>query len=124
MDLPLHVIKIKHTGIVLSQYNDYKLRIINCVVCVSKPVCSRKFEFKCVSTHLAITDLTPWSRDLQNLRIVQLVNKSPTFYGTRISLQRSQETKTPNVVVEWLTLMLRIKEVPASNPGPETGYPD
>jgi hypothetical protein len=30
----------------------------------------------------------------------------------------------PNVVVEWLSLLLRIREVPISNFGPETGYPD
>jgi hypothetical protein len=30
----------------------------------------------------------------------------------------------PNVVVEWLTFLLHIKEVPGSNFGPETGYPD
>jgi hypothetical protein len=30
----------------------------------------------------------------------------------------------PNFVVEWLTLLLRIREVPRSNLGPETGYPD
>jgi hypothetical protein len=27
----------------------------------------------------------------------------------------------PNVVVEWLILLLRIREVPGSNLGPETG---
>jgi hypothetical protein len=27
-------------------------------------------------------------------------------------------------VIEWLTLLLRILEVPVSNLGPETGYPD
>jgi hypothetical protein len=31
---------------------------------------------------------------------------------------------TPNVMVEWLTLLFRIREVPGSNLGPETGYPD
>jgi hypothetical protein len=30
----------------------------------------------------------------------------------------------PNVVVEWLALLLRIREVPRSNLGPETGYPN
>jgi hypothetical protein len=30
----------------------------------------------------------------------------------------------PNVVVECLTLLLRIWEVPGSNLGPETGCPD
>jgi hypothetical protein len=32
--------------------------------------------------------------------------------------------KLPNVVVEWLTLLLRIREVPVSNLDPETGCPD
>jgi len=27
-------------------------------------------------------------------------------------------------MVEWLTLLLRIQEVPGSNLGPETGYTD
>jgi hypothetical protein len=30
----------------------------------------------------------------------------------------------PNVVVEWLTLLLRIREAPGSNLGPEIGYSD
>jgi hypothetical protein len=30
----------------------------------------------------------------------------------------------PNVVVEYFPLLLRIREVPDSNLGPETGYPD
>jgi hypothetical protein len=30
----------------------------------------------------------------------------------------------PNVVVEWLTLKLRIREVPRLKLGPETGYAD
>jgi hypothetical protein len=33
-------------------------------------------------------------------------------------------TKRPNVVLEWLTLLLLIREVPGSNIGPETAYPD
>jgi hypothetical protein len=28
-----------------------------------------------------------------------------------------------NVVVEWLALLLRIREIPGSNLSPETGYP-
>jgi hypothetical protein len=31
---------------------------------------------------------------------------------------------SPNVVVEWLTLLLRIRKLSGSNLGPETGYPD
>jgi hypothetical protein len=30
----------------------------------------------------------------------------------------------PNVMVERLTILLRIREVPDSNLGPEIGYPD
>jgi hypothetical protein len=33
-------------------------------------------------------------------------------------------TITPNVMVEWLTFLLRIREVLGSNLGPETGYPE
>jgi hypothetical protein len=29
-----------------------------------------------------------------------------------------------NVAVEWLTLLVRVREVPGSNLGPETGSPD
>jgi hypothetical protein len=34
------------------------------------------------------------------------------------------DTERPNVVVEWLTLLLRIREVQGSNLGPETVYPE
>jgi hypothetical protein len=34
-----------------------------------------------------------------------------------------QLSEVPNVVVEWLTLLFGIWEVPDSNLGPETGYP-
>jgi hypothetical protein len=32
--------------------------------------------------------------------------------------------KNWNVVAEWLTLLLRFREVPGPNLGPETGYTD
>jgi hypothetical protein len=35
-----------------------------------------------------------------------------------------KEHKTPNVVGEYLTLLLHIREVTVSYLGPETGYPD
>jgi hypothetical protein len=38
--------------------------------------------------------------------------------------EQGDEVNAPNVVIEWLTLLLRIREVPISNVGPETGYPD
>jgi hypothetical protein len=37
--------------------------------------------------------------------------------------KRENEKLEPNVVVEWLTLLLRIREVPGSNLDLETGYP-
>jgi hypothetical protein len=42
-----------------------------------------------------------------------------------LALLRIQNTTSPDrkVVVEWLTL-LHIREVPGSNLGPETGYPE
>jgi hypothetical protein len=45
------------------------------------------------------------------------------FYEASIE-QSIFETRKPNVVVEWLTLLLRIREVMGSNFVPETGYPD
>jgi hypothetical protein len=35
-----------------------------------------------------------------------------------------QHMHTPNGVFEWLKFLTCIREVPASNLGPETGYPD
>jgi hypothetical protein len=37
---------------------------------------------------------------------------------------RSSTFMITNVLVEWLTLLLTIREVPGSNLGRETGYPD
>jgi hypothetical protein len=37
---------------------------------------------------------------------------------------RSKTEDWPNVMVEWLALLLRILEVPGSNLGPETGHSD
>jgi hypothetical protein len=39
-------------------------------------------------------------------------------------MKDKKDIKLPTVVVEWLTLLLRIREVPGSNLGPETGYSD
>jgi hypothetical protein len=41
-----------------------------------------------------------------------------------LSLSSAIRLYISNVVVEWLTLLLRTWEVPVSNFGPETGYPD
>jgi hypothetical protein len=41
--------------------------------------------------------------------------------NTQISVTRYNE---PNVVVQWLTILLRIRKVPGSYLGLETGYPD
>jgi hypothetical protein len=34
------------------------------------------------------------------------------------------QLQVPNIAVEWLTHLFRIREVPGSNLGPDTGYPD
>jgi hypothetical protein len=44
----------------------------------------------------------------------------PTF---QMNILRPSLVLTPNVVVEWLTL-LRFQDVRGSNLGPETAYPD
>jgi hypothetical protein len=43
---------------------------------------------------------------------------------TRILIVWDYKYVKPNVMVEWLTLLLRIREVPGSNLSPEAGYPD
>jgi hypothetical protein len=35
-----------------------------------------------------------------------------------------EKSLLPNVVAEWLSLLLRIREAPGSNLGPEADYPD
>lgn len=43
-------------------------------------------------------------------------------------LSVSQNNRTavrgPNVIVEWLALLFRTREIPVSTLGPEPGYPD
>jgi hypothetical protein len=41
-----------------------------------------------------------------------------------MTLGSSSMTQKPNFVVEWLTLLLHIREVPGSNLDQETGYSD
>jgi hypothetical protein len=55
----------------------------------------------------------------------------PSFNGIYFSLPSFHCLLFPflllfatNVVVEWLTLLVRIREVKGSNPGPSTGYPN
>jgi hypothetical protein len=47
----------------------------------------------------------------------------PLRYLCRQDAATSDKT-TPNFVVEWLTLLFRIREVPCSDFDPEAGYPD
>jgi hypothetical protein len=48
-----------------------------------------------------------------------------SVHGSIMCSKRCSNKCSPvsNVVVEWLTLLLRIREVASSNLGPETGYP-
>jgi hypothetical protein len=41
-----------------------------------------------------------------------------------LQILESHKMYFPNVVVEWLKLLLRIREVSGSNFGPDAGYPD
>jgi hypothetical protein len=38
--------------------------------------------------------------------------------------QRKQLANLASIFAEWLALMIRIRDVPGSNLGPETGYPE
>jgi hypothetical protein len=40
------------------------------------------------------------------------------------SFKQTSTTYKPNVMVEWLALLLHIRKVPGSNLGLQTGYPD
>jgi hypothetical protein len=46
------------------------------------------------------------------------------MYDNTLSTSFPKSSLSSNVMVEWLTLHLHILEVPGSNLGPETGYPD
>jgi hypothetical protein len=35
-----------------------------------------------------------------------------------------QHSVNPIFVLEWLTFLLRVRDVPGSNLGPDTGYPE
>jgi hypothetical protein len=48
----------------------------------------------------------------------------PTFLWCVDYLLFNFAYNTVIVVVKWLTILLRIREVPDSNTGPQTGYPD
>jgi hypothetical protein len=41
-----------------------------------------------------------------------------------ITVATSCYDEVVNVVVEWLALLIRIREVPGSDLSPESGYPD
>jgi hypothetical protein len=51
----------------------------------------------------------------------ELIVTLPVLYTSRSVLQIT--ILCPNVVVEWLTPLLRVREVPGSNLGLETDYP-
>jgi hypothetical protein len=56
---------------------------------------------------------------------VSLLTLSPAPPHTVVCINQEQITVIPpNVVVVWLALLLRIRVVPGSNLGPETGYTD
>jgi hypothetical protein len=51
-----------------------------------------------------------------------IITRPPRMIGP---LHKYKAYKLPsNIVVEWITFFLHIREVPGSKVGPETGYPD
>jgi hypothetical protein len=46
------------------------------------------------------------------------------WFATVVSLSSVASSERQNVVVEWLTHLLRIRDVPGSNLGTETSYPE
>jgi hypothetical protein len=70
---------------------------------------------------------SPTSRSrilLEKITVAQLVKELPTFYGTRRFITVFTTPAMPNIVVEYLAPLVRIREALGSNRGPETGYPE
>jgi hypothetical protein len=65
-------------------------------------------------------------RLLQNHNIYYRVHKSPppVHILSHLILSTHSQPISPNVAVVWLTFLVRTREVPGSNLGPETGYLD
>jgi hypothetical protein len=87
-------------------------RLAGCMWCCDGPVAHWCVP-NCVASLVPFLYPSPDSEGNYNLSLV-LVHCETTLF----------QLPEPNVVVEWLTLLLRIRKVPASNLGPETGYPD
>jgi hypothetical protein len=65
------------------------------------------------------------SKTVINFRIDGLWHGNYTReFQTRVKTRSLSFVTIPNVVVKWLTLLLRNREVPSLNLGQETGYPD
>jgi hypothetical protein len=69
------------------------------------------------STHSNNCNTTSKSNELLNITVNY-------FYLRLFQMHDYFRYMTPNVVVEWLKLLLRIREVRGSNLGPKTVYPD
>jgi hypothetical protein len=52
-----------------------------------------------------------------------LVRVQPIQAGRHFAHNANSRREFQNVVVEWLTLLPRIREAPGSNIGQETGHP-
>jgi hypothetical protein len=52
-----------------------------------------------------------------------LSNLTPASHRSEISFLE-HSSSSPNVVAEWLAVLLRIREISDSNLGPKTGCPD
>jgi hypothetical protein len=75
----------------------------------------------CLSTYKSLLTNSDISVNCSNAT----ATKSPahTEIKQAYSLYKYLKSHALNVMVKWLTLLLRIREVLGSNLGPETGYP-
>jgi hypothetical protein len=64
----------------------------------------------------AVEDISDWIRNL--------FTSVPLILIHNLNRPTLQNTVLPNFVIVWLTLLLRIREVPVSNLVPKTGHPD
>jgi hypothetical protein len=84
--------------------------------------CHKAVQIKCTYFHTSTQCI------LCYLHIHKMLERFPKIRKDRptccTSVHIAINYWTPNVRVDWETFLLRIREIPGSNLGPETGYPD
>jgi hypothetical protein len=120
---------VRHTG----ETNCIKPVSLNWKLTENYSFIERCRYFKLKVTH---SDMKRFHRNCCNKKLSRTFSHNFSFveniavlygdfrYSQEWTKKVSRTVLIPNVVVEWLPILLRIWEVPGSNLGLETGYPD